>query len=150
MRIILFKKILILFLFLSFKAFAQENSSFQAQTDTFQDMPSQDMPSEKESSPEKMGELTSYQGAFTKMMLSLLALIVLIVISVWILKRVSHGRMRQLNSGHFIKILERRPLSAKSILYLIEINGKKVVIAESQFEIRPITTAEEQISTDEN
>lgn len=84
----------------------------------------------------------SYKGAFVKMMLSLLALVVLIVISVWMLRRISHGRMKQMNYGRAIKVIERRPLSAKSVLYLVEIAGKQVVIAESQVEVRPITTAD--------
>lgn len=84
----------------------------------------------------------TYKGAFVKMMLTLLGLILLIVISVWMLRRISHGRMKQMNYGRAIKVLERRPLSAKSILYLVEISGKKVVIAESQIEVRMITTAD--------
>lgn len=84
----------------------------------------------------------TYKGTFVKMMLTLLALVVLIVLSVWMLRRISHGRMKQMNYGRAIKVLERRPLSAKSVLYLVEISGKKVVIAESQLEVRAITTAD--------
>ena len=84
----------------------------------------------------------SYKEAFVKMMLTLVGLIVLIVLSVWILRRVSHGRMKQMNYGRSVKIIERRPLSAKSILYLIEVSGKKVLIAESQLEVRRITSVD--------
>lgn len=91
----------------------------------------------------------SYKGAFVKMMLTLLAIIALIVISVWMLRRVARGRMRQMNYGRTIKIIERRPLSAKSVLYLVEIAGKKVVIAESQLEVRTITTADELPTTED-
>lgn len=90
----------------------------------------------------------TYKGAFIKMMLTLLALLVLIVVSVWMLRRISHGRMKQMNYGRAIKVIERRPLSAKSVLYLVEISGKKVVIAESQLDVRPITTAD-HLSLDE-
>ena len=90
----------------------------------------------------------TYKGAFVKMMLTLLALLVLIVISVWMLRRISHGRMKQMNYGRSIKVIERRPLSAKSVLYLVEIAGKKVVVAESQLEVRTITTAD-HLSVDE-
>lgn len=91
----------------------------------------------------------SYKGAFVKMMLTLLALVALIVISVWMLRRISHGRMKQMNYGRSIKVLERRPLSAKSILYLVEISGKKVVVAESQVEVRAITNADHLRMEDE-
>ena len=84
----------------------------------------------------------TYKGAFVKMMVTLLALIILIVVTVWMLRRISHGRLKQMNYGRSIKILERRPLSAKSILYLVEISGKKVVVAESQLEVRAITTVD--------
>lgn len=84
----------------------------------------------------------SYKGAFVKMMLTLLGLVALIVLSVWMLRRVSHSRIKQMNTGRSIKILERRPLSAKSALYLIDIDGKKVVVSESQLEVRPITGGE--------
>lgn len=91
----------------------------------------------------------TYKGAFVKMMVTLLGLIVLIVISVWMLRRISHGRMKQMNYGRSIKVIERRPLSAKTILYLVEISGKKVVIAESQLEVRKITTADHLIPDEE-
>lgn len=91
-------------------------------------------------------EPVSYQGAFVKMMLTLFGLIVLIIISVWMLRRLSHGRMKQMNSGRAIKILERRPLSAKSILYVIEIHGKKMLVSESQLEVRFISSVEESIT----
>lgn len=88
-------------------------------------------------------QTVSYQGAFIKMMLTLVALIVLIVLSVWMLRKLGEGRIRQANLGRTIKVLEKRALSAKSILYLIEVQGKKVVIAESQLEVKPITTVED-------
>lgn len=94
-----------------------------------------------EAMPENMP--ISYKGAFAKMMLSLLVLIVLVVMSVWLLRRIAQGRFHQLNSGRAIKILERRPLSGKSILYVVQIGHKKVVIAESQLEVRAITTIDE-------
>lgn len=85
----------------------------------------------------------SYKGAFVKMMLTLLGLVVLIVFTVWLLRRVAQGRFAQLNSGRAIKILERRPLSAKSVLYVVQIGHKKVVVAESQLEVRAITSIDE-------
>ena len=85
----------------------------------------------------------SYQGAFVKMMLTLVALIVLIGLSVWMLRKLGEGRIRQANLGRTIKVIEKRALSAKSVLYLIEVHGKKIVVAESQLEVRPITTVED-------
>lgn len=100
---------------------------------------------EQQIAPEHM-EPVSYQGAFVKMMLTLFGLIVLIIISVWMLRRLSQGRMKQMNAGRAIKILERRPLSAKSILYVIEVHGKKMLVSESQLEVRFISSVEESIN----
>jgi flagellar biogenesis protein FliO len=50
-----------------------------------------------------------------------------------------------MNSGRSIKILERRPLSAKSILYIIEVEGKKILVSESQFEVRTLSPVDEQM-----
>lgn len=109
----------------------------------------QDAPSDKESIEQKTEDFfdfddapVSYKGAFIKMILTLLGLVLLIVLSVWMLKRVSSGRMKQMNFGRSIKVIERRPISAKSVLYLVEIDGKKVVIAESQLEVRTIASAD--------
>jgi flagellar biogenesis protein FliO len=91
----------------------------------------------------------SYKGAFTKMMLTLFALILLIVISVWMLKRISQGRTRGGGGyGKLIKVLERRPLSAKTVIYLIEVGSKKVLVAESQAEVRTLTQVDDLDSTD--
>ncbi|MDN3506454.1 MAG: flagellar biosynthetic protein FliO [Simkaniaceae bacterium] len=126
---LLFRIFSILFFSLSTLAVAQDEPPKQEQTSEEDFFDLGDAP-------------VSYKGAFTKMMLTLLALIILIVISVWMLRRISHGRMKQMNYGRAIKVIERRPLSAKSVLYLVEISGKKVVIAESQVEVRGITTAD--------
>lgn len=85
----------------------------------------------------------SYEATFVKMILSLGALLVLIFLTVWALKRLSSGRLRFMNQGMGIKILEKRPLSPKSVLYLVEIGGQKVLISESQLEVRKITDVSE-------
>lgn len=123
----LFKLGCIFFLALSSSAIGEDQSQTQNQTPTTENF-----------FETEANQAVNFKGAFTKMMLTLLGLILLIVISVWMLRRISHGRLKQMNYGRSIKILERRPLSAKSVLYLVEISGKKVVIAESQLEVRKI------------
>ena len=90
----------------------------------------------------------SYRGAFAKMMLSLFGLIALIIFCAWTLRKLASGRLRQINQGKAIKILERRPLSPKSILYLVEVSGKKILMAESQIEIRTLATLDTLPSVD--
>ena len=53
----------------------------------------------------------------------------------------------KMGSGRSINILEKRALSPKSILYIVEIGSKKVLISESQVEVRTLTTIAE--SSDE-
>ena len=136
MRKTLFKLIFFTFLISLQPIFSQEDPKQQEQVDQKDFFDSMEAP-------------MTYKGAFVKMMLTLGGLIVLVVISVWMLRRISHGRMKQMNYGRAIKVIERRPLSAKSILYLVEINGKRVVIAESQLEVRGITTAD-HLPVDDN
>ena len=92
-------------------------------------------------SPLDMGP--NYEGAFLKMFLVLIALIVGIFITVWILKKLSQGRWASGNSNRAIKIIEKRPLSQKTMLYIIDVDGQQSVIAESQLEIKHLMNLEE-------
>ena len=77
-----------------------------------------------------------YKGAFIKMMVSLLAVIVLGSITIWSFKRLAKSRVYTANLNKEIKILEKRVLSPKSILYLIEYNGKKMIVSESHLDMK--------------
>ena len=81
----------------------------------------------------------SYQGAFLKMFLTLLALIVGIFMMVWIIKRLATGRSSS-GSGKSIRVLEKKVLSPKTMLYLVDVDGKQTLIAESQLEVKKIMT----------
>lgn len=82
----------------------------------------------------------SYETAFIKTIVVLVGLLVLVILTVWMFKRISSGRLRTFNYLKSVKILEKRPLSPKSMLYLIEVSGKQVLIAESQLEVRTVAT----------
>lgn len=84
----------------------------------------------------------SYEHALGKMLLTLLGLIVLIFLTVWVMRKLTSGRVRSMNQNRAIRILEKRPLSQKSVLYLVEIEGKQVLLSESQLEVRALTTVE--------
>ncbi len=85
--------------------------------------------------------LPSYEVAIVKMFLALVALVVGIIGTIWFLKRLSKGRMG-VGSGRSIVILEKKALSPKTTLYVVEIEGKQALIAESQMEVRRIMTVE--------
>lgn len=80
----------------------------------------------------------NYQAAFVKTTVALVLLLGLVFATLWLYKKLAHTRLRAGNYMRNIKILERRPLSPKTILYLIETGGEQVLIAESQLEVRVI------------
>jgi len=79
-----------------------------------------------------------YKPAFFRMLLILIALIALIFFTFWIFRRLMRMRVHQANLTKNIKILEKRVISPKSMLYVIEIEGRRVLISESNLEVRKI------------
>jgi flagellar biogenesis protein FliO len=79
--------------------------------------------------PVKQDDRFFYQ--FLNMLFSLGTILVLIFIISWLLKRFLNTRLQQLNTSSLIKIIERRSLTPKTTLYVLEINGKDIAIAES-------------------
>ena len=92
--------------------------------------------------PSSVEMTTSDESAFVRMLLTLLGLLVLVFATFYILRRMGKGKFK-MGSGRTINIIEKRSLSPKSILYIVEIGNKKVLISESQVEVRALTTYEE-------
>lgn len=66
-------------------------------------------------------------------MLTTLGLMVVVLVGIsWFLKKMLNTRIQQANSNSLIKIHERRALSPKTAIYLLDICGKGIVVAESQ------------------
>lgn len=68
---------------------------------------------------------------FLNMLATLGLVIAIILIAAWALRRLLNTRLEQINTTSIIKIVERRALSPKSAVYLLEIYDKIVVIAET-------------------
>ena len=83
---------------------------------------------------------------FLNMILALAFIVTLIMVASSMLKRLSRNRMHQANDANLIKILERRALTPKSAIYLIEVAGQAIVIADSASGIQ--TLAELPMGTD--
>jgi flagellar biogenesis protein FliO len=78
-----------------------------------------------------------YEASIVKVFMSFLGLIALAALSFWLFRRVN--RLRLSGSGaKSIAILERRALSPKTMLYYLEIEGKKVLVAESHLEVKKL------------
>lgn len=78
-----------------------------------------------------------YGTAFVKMLIALAALFVIVIFVIWLLKSFARGRFSRVASRH-IEIIERRSLSPKSVLFLIEVDGARILVAESQHEVRAL------------
>ncbi len=87
---------------------------------------------------ESKSQTSSYEHAFLKMILTLIGLLVLVFGTLWILRKLSHGRIGSFSSLKKIKILEKKPLSPKTVLYLIELGGKQIFLTESQLEVKTL------------
>jgi flagellar biogenesis protein FliO len=92
--------------------------------------------------PSSQEMTTSYESAFVRMLVTLLGLVFLIFATFWVLKRMGRGKF-SMGSGRSVNILERRALSPKTMLYIVEIGNKKVLISESQVEVRSLASYEE-------
>lgn len=80
----------------------------------------------------------TFIGEFFYMLLMLGLLISLVMFTSWFLKRMLHSRIEQMNSSSTIKVLEKRSLSQKTHLYLIEHEGKSLLIAETPTHVVPL------------
>lgn len=72
-----------------------------------------------------------YTKDILNMVVSLGGIIVCLALAAFIFKRLMKKRLNMQNEANAIKIIERRALSPKSALFLVEIEGKKFVISES-------------------
>ena len=104
------------------------------------------VPTSPSSTPATM---PSYEGTLLKMFLTLGGLIFLALVTVWLLKRFAHGRFGGLGSQKKISILEKKHLSPKTALYLVELEGKKILLSESQLEVKMIQLSQESELYDE-
>jgi len=93
--------------------------------------------------PVLMPESIEYGGLFWKTILTLVGILIFIVIVYYFMRKAVGIRSTRMNFLKNIKILEKRPLSPKSMLYLVEVAGRQFLLAESQLEVRPITELEE-------
>lgn len=83
-----------------------------------------------------------YQKTFTKTVLYILGGLGSIFVLMVVMKRLTAVRYSSGNQTSHIKIIERRSISPKTVLYLVQIGNKKIVLGESQLEIKRLTELE--------
>lgn len=86
---------------------------------------------------------------FISMLATLGLIISLILIVAWFLKRMVNSRQDQANETSIIKVVERRSLSPKTAVYLLEIEGKSLIIAESVNGVTRLVDYDSPIEEDE-
>lgn len=74
---------------------------------------------------------SKFSQEFSGMLVTLSGIIAAIVVLMWILKRMIKVKIEKENLSSGIRILERRILSPKTALYVVDFSGKTFAIAES-------------------
>lgn len=130
-----------LFLLFSMCIFAENTGNKTVfKTDRNQNLVVQDRPAEE--SKNLSEEITKeykpveYKWAFLKMLFWLAVLIVFFILTFHMFKKMSLSRINTANQNKMIKILEKRALSPKTVVYLVEYDNKKMLIGESQNELK--------------
>jgi flagellar biogenesis protein FliO len=81
-----------------------------------------------------------YGSAMIQMLLTFITILVLLVASFWFIRRLIQNRLQKGVGDQEIHILEKRMISPKTMLYLIEVDNKKILLAESHLEVRKLET----------
>ncbi len=145
-----FLRFVVLSLFLATASLSAQEANSDKKTEAVQAVPKQaDLetpavtpaePTETEPVAEERPATPTYEGAFLKMILVLLLLLFIIFFGVWAIRRLSRSRLRMFKEPKHIRIIDRRSLSAKTALYLVEVGEKRVLVAESQLEVKGLAT----------
>ncbi|MDR2539156.1 MAG: flagellar biosynthetic protein FliO [Chlamydiales bacterium] len=84
-------------------------------------------------------------ASFTRMWMTIAAALVLLFVTLWLLRRFKTGHFKKIGgNSSSLAIIERKTLSPKTMLYIVEISNKRLLISESQVEVR--TLASEDIN----
>lgn len=95
-------------------------------------------------------EKASYSNQILQMLFALTFVVGLLITAAWLFKRFLAGRMRFGNHAHKIQIIERRQLAQKSFLYLIEIEGRRLLISDSPGGIHPLLDLSEEAESEKD
>lgn len=88
-------------------------------------------PSLREHPKQELPREDNFMREFVKMLMTLGAIITVLLLVSFLIKRFTNTRMQQINESSDIKIVERRAITAKTSVYLLEIKGKQIAIVES-------------------
>lgn len=89
---------------------------------------------------EKEASSESFTMQLLSMFTTLGILVVAVLIFTWFMKRLLNTRLQQMNSTSAVKIIERRALSPKSIIYILEVKDQGIILSESSNGIALLST----------
>ena len=89
-------------------------------------------------------ESDTFQAKFFNMLFILALLIGFMILASWALKRLMKTKLTQLNTGSSLKVLETRYLSPRATLYLVEVQNRTLLIAESPTAVTFLTELSEK------
>lgn len=110
---------------------------FSLSTNLFSDMTTADDSIAQLIEQELSGDAAStstefnYWNEFLQMILSLGTVVIILLFVAWFLRRFINKKVLQGNQSNEIKIIERRMLSPKSTLYLLEVKDKLLLVSDS-------------------
>ena len=81
-------------------------------------------------------------AAFVKMLVSLAAIVALLFLSYWFLRKLIQNRLQKGSGNAAIQVIEKRMISPKTMLYIVEVDQKRILIAESHLEIKRLNVEE--------
>jgi len=86
-------------------------------------------------------------AAFAKMFLTLASLVVLLLLTYWFIRKFLQNRLQRGTLNSSIQILEKRMISTKTMLYLIRVDNKKILVAESHLEVQCLGESPMEVHT---
>lgn len=72
-----------------------------------------------------------YGELWSKTLLLLIVILAFLFVATWFMKRFDTFKTKPQDKGSKILLIERKVLSPKSVLYLIEIEGSRIALSES-------------------
>jgi len=76
--------------------------------------------------------------ALVKMLLTMVALILLVFGTYWFIRLLIQNRLQKGEKEQLIQVIEKRMISPKTMLYLVQVEDKQILLAESHLEIKRV------------
>lgn len=76
-------------------------------------------------------ETSRFMTEFFKMLFVLGGMVIVLFAISWYVKRYTAQRIEKANDTNVIKVIEQRTLSARSVIYLLDVEGKSYLVGET-------------------